>query len=152
MSQIAEETGLGRATLYKYFPDVESILRAWHERHIQEHLDQLGALAKGAGDPDERLRTVLETYALLRHEHHDSDVGRLLHRGEHVAEAHHRLHELIRTLLKQCIENGDVRRDVPAGELASYCFSALAAVQDLPSKVAVRRLVEVVLAGLRPPR
>src|SRR5918996_4902222 len=25
MSQIAEETGIGRATLYKYFPDVEAI-------------------------------------------------------------------------------------------------------------------------------
>src|SRR4051812_5802487 len=28
MSQIAKDTGIGRATLYKYFPDVESILRA----------------------------------------------------------------------------------------------------------------------------
>ena len=28
MSQIAEETGIGRATLYKYFPNVEAILFA----------------------------------------------------------------------------------------------------------------------------
>src|SRR5919202_1202932 len=28
MSQIAEKTGIGRATLYKYFPDVEAILLA----------------------------------------------------------------------------------------------------------------------------
>lgn len=28
MSQIAEKTGIGRATLYKYFPDVEAILHA----------------------------------------------------------------------------------------------------------------------------
>ncbi len=34
MSQIAEQTGIGRATLYKYFSDVEAILVAWHERHI----------------------------------------------------------------------------------------------------------------------
>jgi len=34
MSQIAEDTGIGRATLYKYFPDVEAILLAWHERQI----------------------------------------------------------------------------------------------------------------------
>ena len=38
MSQIAKDTGIGRATLYKYFPDVESILRAWHQRQIDEHL------------------------------------------------------------------------------------------------------------------
>ena len=40
MSQIAEETGIGRATLYKYFPDVEAILIAWHERQIARHLEQ----------------------------------------------------------------------------------------------------------------
>ncbi len=32
MSQIAAQSGIGRATLYKYFPDVEAILLAWHER------------------------------------------------------------------------------------------------------------------------
>ncbi len=41
MSQIAERTGIGRATLYKYFPDVEAILLAWHERQITGHLDHL---------------------------------------------------------------------------------------------------------------
>jgi hypothetical protein len=34
MSQIADQTGIGRATLYKYFPDADTILRAWHERQI----------------------------------------------------------------------------------------------------------------------
>ena len=34
MSAIATEAGIGRATLYKYFPDVEAILVAWHERDI----------------------------------------------------------------------------------------------------------------------
>src|SRR6266508_4210937 len=37
MSQIAEHTGIGRATLYKYFSGVEAILLAWHERQITGH-------------------------------------------------------------------------------------------------------------------
>ena len=41
MSQIARDTGIGRATLYKYFPDVESILHAWHQRQIDGHLKDL---------------------------------------------------------------------------------------------------------------
>ena len=45
MSRIATETGIGRATLYKYFPDVEAVLRAWHERHVARHLDHLAAVA-----------------------------------------------------------------------------------------------------------
>src|SRR5215218_9442750 len=64
MSQIAEETGIGRATLYKYFPDVEAILLAWHERQITAHFAQLAEARDRAGDPSERLYAVLETYAL----------------------------------------------------------------------------------------
>src|ERR687892_2611379 len=44
MSQIAEETGIGRATLYKYFPDVETILLAWHERQVTRHLEHLSQI------------------------------------------------------------------------------------------------------------
>src|SRR6266545_2527472 len=86
MSQIAEETGVGRATLYKYFSGVEAILLAWHDRQISGHLEYLA----------------------------------------------------------------DVRGDVAPAELANYCLHALTAASSLPSKVAVRRLVAVTVAGLHP--
>lgn len=81
MSQIAEETGIGRATLYKYFSDVEAILVAWHDRHV-----------------------------------------------------------------------GDIRGDIASDELAGYCLFALAMASSLRSEAAVRRLVAVILDGLRPHR
>ena len=99
MSRIAEETGIGRATLYKYYPDVEAILVAWHERLIAAHLEQLATLRAQPGDPIERLRAVLETYALIRHGQQGTELEALLHRGEHVARAHRALSELIRGLL-----------------------------------------------------
>jgi hypothetical protein len=46
---------------------------------------------------------------------------------------------------------GDVRGDVPPDELADYCLHALAAASSLPSKAAARRLVTVILTGVRPP-
>ena len=51
MSEIARRSGIGRATLYKYFPDVESILAAWHERRVSEHLRQLAAVSAATGRP-----------------------------------------------------------------------------------------------------
>src|SRR5947207_15472783 len=60
MSQIAQETGIGRATLYKYFSDVDAILVAWHERLVTAHLEQLAQLATEAGEPARRLEAVLE--------------------------------------------------------------------------------------------
>src|SRR5688572_28886503 len=60
MSQIAETTGIGRATLYKYFPDVEAILAAWHEQRITAHLHQLKELAEQpGGTAGARLESVL---------------------------------------------------------------------------------------------
>jgi AcrR family transcriptional regulator len=150
MSQIAEETGIGRATLYKYFSGVELILVAWHERQVTRHLEYLAEVGDQAGDAGERLEAVLEAYALIAYEYHGTELAALVHRGEHVARAQQQLSDLIRDLLTEAAETGDVRDDVPPDELASYCLHALAAASGLPSKAAVRRLVTVILAGLHP--
>jgi hypothetical protein len=55
---------------------------------------------------------------------------------------------LIRNLLIEAAQTGDIRDDVAPDELASYCLHALAAASSLPSKAAVRRLVTITLAGL----
>ena len=149
MSQIARETGIGRATLYKYFPDVEAILVAWHERQVVGHLKELAELRDQDVDAGERLRAVLEAYAFILHEHHGTELAALLHRGEHVARAQHHLRDLLRDLLTECVQAGEVRNDVAPGELATYCLHALTAAGSLPSKTAVGRLVTVTLAGLR---
>ncbi len=155
MSRIAEETGIGRATLYKYFPDVEAILHAWHERHVTAHLAHLAELRDEDADAGERLEAVLHAYAGIcyyRERHGTQAVGALLHRGEHVAEAHQQLLDLFRDVLSEVAATGRLRNDVAPDELASYCLHALSAASSLPSEDAVRRLVGVTLAGLRPPR
>ncbi|MBG0823316.1 TetR family transcriptional regulator [Planomonospora sp. ID91781] len=152
MSQIAKETGVGRATLYKYFPDVEAILTAWHERQILRHLEHLARLRDQAGTAGERLKAVLEAYALIQHEHHGTELAALLHRGEHVVRARQHLHDFICGLLAEGAEAGDLRDDVAPDELAAYCIHALGAAGSLPSEAAVQRLVTVALAGLRPAR
>jgi AcrR family transcriptional regulator len=155
MSQIAGETGIGRATLYKYFPDVEAILLAWHRRQITGHLAYLAEVRDQAAGAGERLVAVLEAYALLSRDsrgHHETDFAAFLHRDEQVARAQHQVHEMIRDLLTEAVRTGDVRDDVTPDELASYCVHALAGAGSQRSKAAVRRLVSVTLAGLRPPR
>lgn len=153
MSQIAEETGIGRATLYKYFPDVEAILHAWHERGIEAHLGQLAEIRNQPGTPGERLAAVFHAYALIAREsrgHSDTQLAAFLHGDQQVVRAEHRLRDLVIGLLKEGVQAGDVRDDLAPEELASYCLHALAAARTFKSKSAVRRLVEVTLAGLRP--
>jgi AcrR family transcriptional regulator len=149
MSKIAERTGIGRATLYKYFPDVETILTAWHERQISAHLEHLAQIREHAANP---LEAVLEAYAFIAYEHDAGDpLAAMLHRGEHVAEARRRLRGFVRELLAEGAQVGEVRDDVAPDELACYCLHALTAAAGLPSEAAVKRLVAVTMTGLRGP-
>lgn len=152
MSQIAEQTGIGRATLYKYFPDVEAILRAWHERQIGSHFAELTAARDATAEPLDRLRAVLEAFAFHAHERlgrHDTELAAFFHGDEQVAHAQQQLQGIVRDLVKDAVAAGAVRADVSPDELTSYCVNALLAARTLPSKAAVRRLVALTLDGMR---
>jgi AcrR family transcriptional regulator len=154
MSQIAEQAGIGRATLYKYFPDAQAVLAAWHERQITTHLDELTAAADPASPAIVRLRAALTTYAHIQHHsarHHGGELAALLHQSEHVAQVRQRLRAFVQGLIAAAAQEGDLRADTPADELASYCLHALTAAGALPNQDAVGRLVAVILAGLHPP-
>ena len=181
MSQIAEETGIGRATLYKYFSDVEAILDAWHEDHVARHLERLAEVRDRYAQPDERLVAVLNAYAEIlfarsqphdrvhehprrdRHDHaaghghgqahgrHASDVALLVHRSSHVQAAQGRLTTFLRDVLTSARKAGQVRTDIASDELATYCLHALAGAGTLRTRTEVARLVDLTISGLRPP-
>jgi AcrR family transcriptional regulator len=153
MSEIAEQTGIGRATLYKYFRDVESILHAWHERAIDAHLGQLRELRDRPGSATERLAAVLHAFASIASEsggHRDTELAALMHRGHKLLRPEAQLRALVSELVAEAAAVGEVRNDVAPKELAIYCIHALAAARTMPSKAAIDRLVEVTLAGLKP--
>jgi AcrR family transcriptional regulator len=154
MSEIAEKAGIGRATLYKYFADVEAILVACHQRLVSDHLRRLTDLRDQPTDATTRLRAVIQAYALIAHhraQHGTPELAALVHRGAHLAEVQHQLVGLLSDLLAEVASVGRLRDDVPTEELAVYCLHALAAAGDLPSEDAVRRLVDVTLDALSPP-
>jgi AcrR family transcriptional regulator len=151
MSQIAEETGIGRATLYKYFSGVEPILLAWHERHVAEHLERLQRLRAEPGDARARLESVLHAYALIAFERHQHgpELRALVHQRANIAGPEQQLVEIVRGLLAESQDVGAIRTDVPAVELATFCLHALEAAGTVPSRSAARRLVTVVLDALQ---
>ena len=154
MSQLAESTGIGRATLYKYFHDVEDVLAAWHERHVAGHLAELATIAADPGDPATRLRRVLRAYAYIcveRRRHGGDAIAEALHRHQDRAGMHEReLRELLSVLIAEAGREagGLIRSDVPPTELADYCLHALAAAGSIGSSAAVARLEKVVWAGV----
>jgi AcrR family transcriptional regulator len=153
MSQIAEQTGIGRATLYKYYPDVEAILVAWHERNAGGHLAQLAELRDHAADSAQALKAVLGTLALHmaeRSQKNGGDLVALVHQDKHVSKIEQQMHRFLADLIDQASKGGQVRTDIPPDELASYCLHALTAAGPGRSKASIQRLVAITLSGLRP--
>jgi AcrR family transcriptional regulator len=151
MSQIAQATGIGRATLYKYFPDVGAIMAAWHEDLVEHHLGQLAKARDDADDPAGRLRAVLSRYVALAGAGAGHELAGILHRGGHMPVAQQRLHQLLTTLIEEAVAAGRIRGDMPAAELAVFCLHALDAAGSLPSPDARERLVQLTVDALGVP-
>lgn len=154
MSRIAEKTGIGRATLYKYFSDVESILLAWHDREIAGHLQHLTKVRDQAVDAAHGLHTVLMAYALICQQsqnHQHTELGIFLHHAPHITRAQQQLSDMVLTLVSDGVAAGFLRDDVAPDELANYCLRAVTAAVTLPTEAAVRRLVMLTLNGMGPP-
>jgi AcrR family transcriptional regulator len=154
MSLIAERVGIGRATLYKYFPDVAAMLVAWHQRHVAGHLAGLAAVRDRAAAGAGRVEAVLAAYANIIHglsrQPYGAEVAALVHGDERAAAARRHIHDLLREVLAEAATAGDVRDDTAPGELATFCLHAVTAAGDLSTGPAVRRLVRLILTALRP--
>lgn len=156
MSQIADEAGIGRATLYKYFSSIEEILGAWHDHQVSSHLGLLADIDDRDEPAVARLRAVLDTYAEIQHRRadhgarpHGRELSAMLHREADLAPAEERLHDLVRGLIEDAARQGPVRSDITPDELTTYCLHALSAANTAPSEAARQRLVGLVLDGLR---
>jgi AcrR family transcriptional regulator len=151
MSQVAEEAGIGRATLYKYFPDVESILVARHTRHVEEHLRALEELRASPEPPDARLEAVARAYAAIcfhRGRHASADLRGLVHHGPEAMDAERRLDAVFADLITEAAAEGLVRTDLEPDDLAAYCRHALESAGLALDIDGALRLARVVLDGL----
>lgn len=61
MARLAQHAGIGRATLYKYFPDLEHVVVAQAERDIDRWAEQLDRALAQHEDPAARLHTYIAT-------------------------------------------------------------------------------------------
>lgn len=145
MSQVAQKVGIGRATLYKYFRDVEAILLAQHDRQVAGRLEHLAAVTHAGGDAGHQLEAVLHIHAMMTYEHHDSAMAASMHHDG----ARQRQDAFMQDLLRRAAEAGAIRDDMSPEELASYCLHALTAAAESPTKAAVNRLVQLTLDSLR---
>jgi AcrR family transcriptional regulator len=148
MARVAQETGIGRATLYKYFKEVPEILAAWHRRQIAIHLDDLEAVRDRHQSPIAALEAVLVAYAQHSAHDHHGGLSQVLHAQPHVDEAHRHLHGFVADLIGQARRASELDTTASVDECARYALAAVQAATSSPSRAAVTRLVGMILKGI----
>jgi AcrR family transcriptional regulator len=152
MSAIAERAGIGRATLYKYFPDVESILVAWHTRDFAEHMQRLDALTEA---DTVTLNDVAE-FVNAQRQHHPHGkgadiVGALAHtvagaEGVIADAIEPQIIDALTVLLTRLARRKEVRTDHDPELLARWLLHAVHA----PAELDHRAIADLVADSLAP--
>jgi AcrR family transcriptional regulator len=113
MAEVARRAGIGRATLYKYFPSVEHILAAVALEEVTRERAALDQALDGVTDPLDRIRVsvgfLLDYFATDRHREASAVVSP--HQlspevGKEVAQAFDELHEMLATMVRDAVSSG----------------------------------------------
>ncbi len=112
MSEIAAAAGVGRATLYRYYPTREALLEALAAQALDEVTGRIADASLDAAPVEEAivrmtraLLTVADRYVVLMRERVKADPD----------EAERRVRAPLRTVFERGIDEGVLRDDVPAG-------------------------------------
>lgn len=153
VSGIAREAGVQRATVYRHFPDEESIYAACTSRYNELHPPPDPQRWTGSSDPDERLRVALrdiyglyaETEQML--ESTGRDIDRVPALREVAAEMEAYLEAARAILLRGRPERGRARERASAAighALAFTTWRSLVRTQELSEQEAVELMASLV--------
>jgi AcrR family transcriptional regulator len=151
MGLVAENAGISRATLYKYFPGIEEILLAAHEDHVARHLAALAAARTNAASPQEALIAMLSGYARIcfhRDRAASAEIHGIVHAGRQHARNQSAVHDLFSQAMRDAQAVAQVRSDMGAKELAAFSVSALDAAATASNEPDLERLVRLVAEAL----
>lgn len=151
MRAIAHEAGVGIATLYRHFPTRESLVDAVYR-------DQVSRLTTGARDllaqldPPSALRRWMDLFGewiAAKNGMLDTLLA-MIESGE-IAHAHTRTELLaaIDDILEAGQKSGDLRADVPAGDIAAALIGTFTVASPPEHTAMAARLLDLLMDGLR---
>jgi len=155
LDEVARAAGVGVGTVYRRFPDKESLIREL----FRERIDALVTVAEqacAAADPWQGLASYLEFAAAAMAD--DLALRQLMMFGtydrEQVCYARDRMRPVITRLVRRAQASGDLRADFEATDVKMIAFM-LGSVAEYAATVTPRvwrRYLVMLLDGLRPSR
>jgi AcrR family transcriptional regulator len=131
IEDLAEATGIPRATLYYYFSGKEEILAFLLRRMLSLISEAVAAAAAGPGNARERLAGVVRAYLQVMADHPAcnralaADIGRAARMPDLAASVQHGFHEPVRRLLADGEQDGSLRPCADPETAASAIYGAV---------------------------
>ncbi len=117
MREVAEAAGIGKSTLYDYFPSKEDILLSFAEAELQRLTEQVKEIVDQKTGAQEKLRRIMFAYMDYLAENEEFylklsyEVQRLGQESlERIQSKRHAFQDLLRNILEEGIREGCFRR------------------------------------------
>lgn len=152
LETVAERAGVGIGTLYRHFPNRDALVEAVYRHEVEALCDAAPDLLRAGGPAVEALREWMDRF--VRYAATKRGLGAALRaavgsESPLFAETRERILGALSTLIDACRAEGTVRADVDADD-AMRAMWAVWLVPDGPDWDAqVRRLLDLVVNGLR---
>jgi AcrR family transcriptional regulator len=152
LDDIAKQAGVGPGTLYRHFPTRDELLEAVYRTEVEK----LAAAERNFAEtlpPIEALRAWMLLFVdLIATKRIIAPALNTPGGSAKVFEASHgQMWDAIRTLVKRAIKSGDIRKDLDAIDLLRALIGVANVATSPDWQQSARRLVEILIAGARPP-
>lgn len=152
LDAVARSAGVGIGTLYRNFPSREDLVAAVYSAELDALLARVDGLLQGRPG-DRALREFTTEYAgFVRTKRGMAEavrVGALLGAAES-AHTRERMNGAVQRLLDAGAADGSLRTDVRADDVTAALVGVLLSTRDAVDPEQASRLLDLVVAGLRP--
>lgn len=143
LDDIAKQSGVGSATLYRHYPTREALIRAVYRRSV-ERLGSLGSEFAASKPPAEALRCWMVT--LVDHVVEKVVIAPALNESAY-ADARLIIHDTMERLVQRAVESGDLRPDTVASDFLKVLIGVLQTGQGPDLHETTKRIVDLLLRG-----
>ncbi len=154
LEEIARRAGVGIGTLYRHFPTRDAIVEAVYRREVQQLADGATRLL-GSMPPGPALHQWMRLFVdyIATKKVIAAALGSIVGgASELYASSGARITEAVSLLVERARASGDVRADVDPADLLRALVGITYGNADPAWEASARRLIDILMDGLRPPR